>query len=169
MTDFPRAFDLVVAIEGGYVNDPRDPGGETIHGITRRDHPDLWERGPPTLEQARDRYQSRYWEPCRCGLMPWPVNLVLFDAAVNQGPEPAIRMLQSALGVIADGIVGRQTLAAIQSAQLGELVPRYLARRARRYVGTRNFDLYGEGWFFRLFRLASSLPPLQGEGKGGGG
>lgn len=153
MTDFDRAFDLVVGIEGGYSNDPLDPGHETIYGITRRDHPDLWANGRPTIDQAKGRYRERYWDLCRCGELPWPLSLLLFDAAVNQGPGPAVQMLQRALRVVQDGRIGAQTLNAARRSDLADLVPRYLARRALRYMGTANFDHFGEGWLWRLFRL----------------
>lgn len=57
MNNFDKAFELVVGVEGGYVNDPRDPGGRTIYGITERDHPDLWRAGP--LEKARTFGEAR--------------------------------------------------------------------------------------------------------------
>jgi len=60
--NFDKAFDLVVGVEGGYVNDPRDPGGRTIYGITERDNQDLWRAGPPTLAQAKARYKRDYWD-----------------------------------------------------------------------------------------------------------
>lgn len=153
MNSFDLAFDLVVGLEGGHVDDPRDPGGETIYGITRRDHPDLWRTGPPTLEQAKERYRTHYWEVAKCDKMPWPISCIVFDAAVNQGPATALKLLQRCLRVVADGVFGRETAQALEHADLRELMARYQARRAIRYTGTRNFDIYGEGWLYRLFRL----------------
>lgn len=151
---FDKAFEHVIGVEGGYVNDPRDPGGETIYGITRRDHPVAWEAGTPTLEQAKAIYKSHYWNPVKADELPWPLALFVFDAAVNQGAGTAVKLLQKALGVAQDGILGQQTLAAVKKANASELCGLYLADRALRYTGTRNFDVYGRGWFKRMFLIA---------------
>jgi len=151
---FDRAFERVVAVEGGYVNDPRDPGGETIYGITKRDHPDLWVNGQPTLEQAKDVYQRLYWAPVKADEMPWPLGFFVFDTAINQGPGTAIKLLQKAAGTVQDGVLGTNSLRAINAADQVELCSLFLADRALRYTGTRNFDTYGRGWFKRLFHIA---------------
>lgn len=153
MSNFDKAFELVVGVEGGYVNDPRDPGGRTIYGITERDHPDLWRAGPPTLEQAKARYKRDYWDDVRGDELPWPLSLFVFDAAVNQGADAAVRVLQKTLGLVIDGKLGPKTLAAAQRASRDQQAL-YLADRALRYTGTRNFDRFGRGWFKRLFLLA---------------
>lgn len=153
MNSFDKAFELVVGVEGGYVNDPKDPGGRTIYGITERDHPDLWRSGPPTLAQAKARYRRDYWDAVQCDALPWPLSLFVFDAAVNQGAGAAITVLQKTLGVAQDGKLGPKTLAAAQRASR-EQMAMYLADRALRYTGTRNFDRFGRGWLKRLFLLA---------------
>lgn len=155
MSRFTDCFAHVVGLEGGYVNDPHDPGGETIYGITRRDHPDLWANGRPTLEQAQERYRAEYWDACRCDSLPNPYDLIVFDAAVNQGPVQAVMMLQKALGLTTDGRVGPLTIAACQTA--GKEGPALvLTERAMRYIGTRNFDRFGRGWLKRLFLVAEA-------------
>lgn len=151
---FDKAFEHVVGLEGGYVNDPRDPGGETIYGITRRDHPIAWEQGPPSIEQAKAIYQSHYWLPVKADELPWPLAMFVFDAAVNQGPGTAIKLLQKALGTVQDGILGPNTMRAIRGANQKELCGLFLSHRALRYTGTRNFDVYGLGWLKRLFVIA---------------
>lgn len=153
MPDFDKAFELVVGHEGGFVNDPADPGGRTIYGITERDHPDLWTAGPPSLNVCKQRYREQYWEPIKGDQLPWPMSLFVFDAAVNQGAKPAVMMLQRALDTAQDGILGRQTLALAAKATDWHL-GRYMAFRALRYQGTRNFDRFGEGWLTRIFRVA---------------
>lgn len=155
MDAFEAAFARVVGLEGGYINDPNDPGGRTIHGITERDHPDLWVNGPPSLEQAKARYRRDYWDKVIAGRLPPPLALFVFDAAVNQGVDAAVRMLQRAVRVPVDGRMGSRTLAAVEDAgDPVELAALYLAERGLRYTGTRNFDHYGRGWFKRLFKIA---------------
>lgn len=156
---FDKAFEHVVGVEGGYVNDPRDPGGETIYGITRRDHPEVWANGTPTMEQAKSIYQRLYWSPVKADQLPWPLALFVFDAAVNQGVGTAVKLLQKTVGTVQDGVLGNNTLAAINRANQTELCSMFLADRALRYTGTRNFDVYGRGWFARLFRISLGEKP----------
>lgn len=156
---FDKAFEHVVGVEGGYVNDPRDPGGETIYGITRRDHPQAWANGTPSIEQAKAIYQRLYWTPVKADQLPWPLALFVFDAAVNQGVGTAVKLLQKTVGTVQDGVLGNNTLAAINRANQTELCSMFLADRALRYTGTRNFDVYGRGWFRRLFTIAMGEKP----------
>ena len=151
---FDKAFEHVVGVEGGYVNHPNDPGGETIYGITRRDHPQAWVNGRPTLEQAKVIYRDQYWRPVKADDLPWPLAMFVFDAAVNQGVGTATRLLQKTLGVAQDGLIGNNTLAAIRRSNPVELCALYLADRALRYTGTRNFDVFGRGWLKRLFVIS---------------
>lgn len=84
VTDFERAFAVVIGIEGGYVNDPQDPGGETKFGITKRWYPN--EDIPSmTIERAQHLMRRDYWTKRGCDAMPWHEALLVFDAAVNGG------------------------------------------------------------------------------------
>ena len=80
--------------------------------------------------------------------------MYVFDAAVNQGDKPAIKMLQRVCGVKQDGIIGRITLAVAKKLQPNDICL-YMAYRAQRYMGTRGFDKFGNGWLKRLFIIAS--------------
>ena len=150
--EFNKAFKIVVGIEAGYVDDPDDPGGETKYGISKRSYPNL-DIKALDLEDAKHIYHADYWNRCKCDLIPWPLNLYLFDAAVNQGEKgTAQQMLQYALGCKEDGVIGPKTLAACQIATQWHRA-KFLARRAIRYTNTRNFDRYGAGWLVRLFTV----------------
>jgi lysozyme family protein len=83
--------------------------------------------------------------------LPSGLNHLVFDSAVNQGVSNAIKLLQKSLGVAQDGICGKDTIAAAQKRYSNELCAIFMADRALRYIGTRNFDLYGRGWLKRLF------------------
>lgn len=152
-TSYDKAFEIVVGLEGGYVNDPRDPGGETKYGISKRAYPDL-DIASLTLDQAKQIYRRDYWELCNCGAMPFYLAVSVFDCAVNQGVETAKKMLQKSLGVKEDGVIGPQTLAAMQKASAIDVCSMFMSERALRYVKTKNFDIYGRGWFKRLFHIA---------------
>lgn len=149
MSDFYRAFRIVVGEEGGYVNDPRDPGGRTKFGISQRAYPAL-DIATLTLDQARAIYHRDYWMRAKCDALPWPFALCAFDSAVNQGVGVAVRMMQDALGVTPDGVIGQRTLAAVQSANDRHLA-RYFMKRVMRYMRTDNFNRFGEGWVTRCF------------------
>ena len=153
MTHFNTAFAVVVGLEGGYVNDPRDPGGETKYGISKRAHPTL-DIFNLTLEAAKETYLNQYWLPAHCDDLPWPLCLLVFDGAVNQGTDATIKLLQKASNTVQDGILGKNTLIAIGRSVQKDLCARFMAHRAKRYIGTRNFDTYGDGWFYRLFCVA---------------
>jgi lysozyme family protein len=149
---FQKAVDIVIRLEGGdkLVSDPNDPGGLTKFGISKRAYPST-DIANLTRDQAEFLYKTDYWLPAGCDGYPWPLSLYVFDAAVNHGLDAAKKMLQDVAGVPQDGIVGPRTLKAIAAGK--ELDIKYLARRALRYFGTRNFDIYGKGWLNRLFRL----------------
>lgn len=150
--DLHRAFEVVVGIEGGYVNDPKDPGGETKWGISKRAYPALDIKNL-TRQEAEGIYLRDYWLKCKCDQLKWPLNLFLFDSAVNQGHDAAIKMLQKALGVAQDGMIGPITLGKAKLAG-PEQIAMFMSYRALRYTGTRNFDRYGTGWFKRMFLVA---------------
>jgi lysozyme family protein len=155
MTDFDKAFEHVIGIEGGYTNDPKDPGGETKYGISKRAYP-LEDIKNMNIERAKLFYRMDYWNKIKGDELPYPLNMFVFDAAVNQGVDPAIDMLQKTLGVARDGILGSETIKAAQESR-GQAMTMYLADRALRYTGTRNFDQYGRGWLRRLFVLAMEI------------
>jgi len=158
---YDDAFRIIISEEGGFSDIRTDPGNwtggqvgkgqlkGTKFGIASHVYPDLDIRNL-TLEQAKEIYKRDYWDRVRCDDMPWPLALYLFDSAVNQGPAAAISMMQTALGVTADGVIGSLTLAAAKTSTPRQMA-RYMAVRARRYVGTRNFDIFGTGWLTRLF------------------
>ena len=157
MSNFERAVSIVLAEEGGYVNDPRDPGGETNFGISKRQYPDV-DIATLNVSAAKEIYRRDYWDVCKCDYLPWPLCLFVFDAAVNQGCDAqanfaAQKMLQRALDVPQDGILGLRTMAAAAKARPWHAA-RFMAFRAMRYQSTRNFDRFGEGWLIRLFRVA---------------
>jgi lysozyme family protein len=146
---FQRAFELVIGHEGGYVNDPRDPGGETKYGISKRANPDVDIRNL-TLAKAQWIYRQRYWLPLHADAMPEAVAVQVFDAAVNHGIKPAVRMLQRALGVTVDGIIGPQTLAAMTTTDDARFVAHFAAERLTFYTDLAGWEVYGRGWTRRV-------------------
>ena len=156
MSDFDKAFELVIAQEGGYSNDSRDSGGQTKWGISKTAYPDV-DIYNLTLEQAKAIYKRDYWDAVKGDELPYPMNIFVFDSAVNQGVAPAIKMLQKAVSVAQDGILGRDTLFAVKRKFGKEILALYMAERAMRYTGTRSFDVFGRGWLKRLFAVSMEV------------
>ncbi len=138
-------IDWVISIEGGLVEDAKDEGGVTKYGISQNAYPALDIRAL-TRSQAVQIYQRDYWERCRCSDLPLRLRLLVFDAAVNQGQDAAVKMLQLSANVVIDGVIGPKTLAGAN----GVTVAEYAAQRMRRYGITFGFDVFGLGWSRRL-------------------
>ena len=150
---FERAVEVILDLEGGYSDDPHDPGGRTKFGISQAAYPDM-DIANLTGEQAITLYRRDYWDACKCSLLPWPWQLYVFDGAVNQGVKTAIRIMQRVLGVKDDGVVGPVTLAAVERADKDRAL-RYMVARLMRYERLSGWDHYGAGWAYRLFRVVS--------------
>lgn len=150
---FDRSVDIILEHEGGYVNDPKDPGGETKYGISKRAYPDL-DIANLTEDQAKEIYRRDYWSTCQCDSLANGLDLLVFDAAVNQGVGAAVRMLQAELGVTQDGVFGPKTLETYQ--RKGLAVSNYAAQRMLRYGLNPNFTHFGLGWSRRLMETLTT-------------
>ena len=153
---FLRCLAIVLGHEGGFVNDPQDPGGATNLGITRETLAS-W-RGRPVTEaevrglkrdEALAIYRERYWRPLRCDLLPAGHDLMGVDFGVNAGPRAGARMLQRAVGAVDDGIVGPATIAAAGAADRLAAIDRMAALRVEHYRGLATFGRFGRGWLRR--------------------
>jgi lysozyme family protein len=148
--DFQQAFEQVIGHEGGYVNDPRDPGGETKFGISKRSYPHEWIESL-TLDRARAIYQRDFWNPLALDRLPPALRYYLFDTAVNCGVGFAAESLQRAAGVLPDGQVGPKTIGAVNADSAPRLLRLMFVDRCMRYALNANDQRFGRGWFARLF------------------
>jgi lysozyme family protein len=146
---FADAVNRTLAHEGGHVNDPRDPGGETKWGISQRAYPHL-DIASLTLEQARAIYRRDYWDAMRCDQLPDRIAAEVFDAAVNSGRRSAAVWLQRALGVNADGVIGPITLRAAREADPAVVAARILGYRLSHMTDLSNWPHHGRGWARRI-------------------
>ncbi len=149
MSTFDTLIDRVLSHEGGYVSDPRDPGGETKFGISKRSYPQLDIRNL-TREQAVDIYRRDFWNRVSGDSLPRMVAFQVFDAAVNHGIGNAVRWLQRAAGVADDGVIGPMTMAAIKRSDANDLVMKFLAERLEIHVKLSTFGAFGAGWSRRV-------------------
>jgi lysozyme family protein len=149
------SFDFALAVilkhEGGYVNHPSDPGGETNFGISKRAYPSLNIK-TLTKEQAGEIYRRDYWDPIKGDSLPLMLSIFAFDTAVNMGVSRAAHMLQVAAGVTQDGVIGPKTLKACQKAPQAVL-ERMATLRIIRYTQLDKFDVFGRGWITRTVNV----------------
>lgn len=120
MGHFDYAFDEVIGLEGGYIDDPDDTGGETNWGIAKKWHPNVDIKNL-TKEGAMGIYWEEYWNPLLLGqIISGLVASEVFEQAINMGRKQAILHVQHSLsllgiGVTRDGIIGQQTIKGINS------------------------------------------------------
>jgi lysozyme family protein len=155
-----QSIKLVFGSEGGYVNNPRDPGGATKYGVTaatlgawRR----LGRKATPgevaalTLGEATQILDRQYAQSIRYAELPSPIDYCVFDESVNAGPVRAIRTLQACLGVKADGHIGAVTLEAVREAgDHATLIRKLCARRLGFLRALPAWLGFGRGWTNRV-------------------
>lgn len=171
MGAFERAFNFTVRRweaggdpEGGYVNHPSDPGGETRWGVSKRAHPDLDIRAL-TEEQARAVYREGYWDPIRGDELPPGVGLAVFDWVVHSDRRTVVvPRLQRLVGAKPDGLLGPKTSAAIwgaapDPARDADLAERIVDSRVRFLVGlmrgSERYRAFEVGWMRRMASVAA--------------
>lgn len=150
--EFEQALTHVLRHEGGYVDHPSDPGGQTNFGVTiavARAHGYTGPMRDIPMSVVRDIYRRSYWNAARCDDLPASVRLIHFDSAVNSGVSRAARWLQTAAGVTADGVIGPITLRAATAAGPG-LAMRYASVRLSFLAGLGTFGTFGRGWTRRV-------------------
>lgn len=153
---FDEAFEKLLGHEGGYVNHPDDPGGETNWGITIRvarenGYTGAMREMPQAV--AKDIYRKRYWAPVYGDLLPAVVRYAMFDAAVNSGVGQAARWLQRAVGVADDGRIGPVTLRAVGQVSPDKLLRSMLAQRLLFMTNLTGWGSFGRGWARRIASL----------------
>ena len=160
ISNFEKSLALVLAAEGKFVNHKDDPGGMTNLGVTQTVWRDWVKHGVDeaemralTPEQVAPMYKAKYWDACKCDDLPRGVDYAVFDAAVNMGPGRATKLLQAALGVTADGSIGRATIAAATAADPSDLIEIFSYEKEAFYQSLPTFNTFGKGWFNRVARV----------------
>lgn len=155
---FEQAFQAVIGHEGGYVNDPRDAGGETKYGISKRAYPDEDIAGM-TLDRARGIYKRDYWDRCQCDQLPAVLRMHVFDAAVNSGTTQAAKWLQLSVGTSADGVIGARTISAARWTDALQSVSRYNGLRLLFLTTCKSWPAHGRGWVRRVAQNLIKIAP----------
>ena len=153
------AFQILMSNEGGYVNDPKDSGGETKYGISKKAYPDV-DIPNLTIAQAMEIYHRDYWDRCKCDNIPDALSVAVFDFAVNSGVKTAIKKLQIALGVKADGIIGNQTVGACNRLPVKKVLDDYMDLRLDYLMSLPKWKYYGNGWGNRVEKTKKKCEEL---------
>jgi len=143
--NFDQAFDRLMGNEGGYVNNPADPGGETNWGICKRSYPDV-DIKALTRDQAKAIYLRDFWQRGQMDQYDPAIAFQIFDIAVNSGIETAVRILQRAAGVADDGHIGPVTVAAVRSFSVPEILMLIIAERLDFWRKLSTWGTFGKGW-----------------------
>ena len=171
MDTFAACLAFTLQQEGGYSDDPNDPGGATNYGITLatlRGYTGNDALTPDdirtiSMDTVRAIYQANYWNRMRCDALPAGVDLMVFDSGVNTGTGRAVEMLQAAAGLTGtaiDGGVGPQTLAAVARVPPATLITTLAGRQRAYYQSLANFPIYGRGWLARVDRREAAATSM---------
>ena len=161
--NYEHCLEMILHHEGGYVNHPKDPGGETNLGVTKRVYEE-WggEKDMVDLlvEDVAPIYQKNYWDRCKCDDLPSGLDLCVFDFAVNAGPSRSAKFLQKLIGTTVDGGIGPNTLKAVdnyvEEVGLESAIEDYQSARQEYYEALDTFDTFGRGWTRRVEETTSS-------------
>ena len=157
LNNWEKSLALVLKSEGGYVNNPADPGGMTNLGVTKA----VWEEwvGHPvdekimrelTPERVAPLYKRKYWDACNCDNLPLGIDYLVFDFAVNAGVGRSAKTLQTAIGCVPDGAIGPNTMAAINKADPKSLIDKFSTAKTNFYQSLKTFSVFGKGWLRRV-------------------
>ncbi|MEM1346739.1 MAG: glycosyl hydrolase 108 family protein [Pseudomonadota bacterium] len=161
---FAVVLPRVLKHEGRFSDHPRDPGGATMKGVTQRTYDAFRDEHhlprQPVKRLSHDElaqiYAGGYWGPPHCARLPIGLDYAVFDWSVNSGPRRAVKGLQRALGVTADGVVGSVTLAAAKAAPPERSVNRLCDRRLGFKRRLPTWADFGRGWTRRVEDVRST-------------
>lgn len=176
-----NTFDACLAFtlqqEGGYSDDPNDPGGATNYGITLATLQTYTGNQALTADDIRNIsmatvqaiYRADYWNRLQCDALPAGVDLMVFDSGVNIGTGRAARVLQEAAGLTGtdvDGAIGPHTLSVVGGVAASTMIANLAGQQRAYYQALANFPIYGRGWLARVDRreatantMATPAPP----------
>lgn len=147
--NFDIAVEIILKHEGGYVNHPDDPGGETNYGISKRAYPDV-DIANLTKEDATAIYKRDYWDRISGDDLPFAVGIVVVDYAVNSGVSRASKALQLAVGATVDGVIGPMTLDAVRAHSEKSVVTQVTHLRQQFVRGLITYETFKNGWERRI-------------------
>ena len=160
--NYQKCLETILHHEGGYVNHPKDPGGETNLGVTKRVYEswvmenDLNQKDMKDLlvEDVAPIYKKNDWDRVKGDQLPNGLGLCVFDFGVNAGTGRAAKYLQTMIGTVADGGIGPNTLKAlgnyVEENGLEQTIKNYQEARQEYYESLSTFETFGRGWTRRV-------------------
>ena len=155
--NYDKCLKAILHHEGGYVNHPKDPGGETNLGVTKRVYEEFGgakDMKDLTVEDVAPIYKKGYWDKMKGDDLPSGLDLCVFDFGVNAGPGRSAKYLQTMIGTVADGGIGPNTLKAVanyvEEVGLEQAVENFQEARQGYYEKLSTFDTFGKGWTRRV-------------------
>jgi lysozyme family protein len=153
---FNECLNLVLAHEGGFVDHPKDPGGATNKGITKKTYEKFLGRDVTVEdiknipdEDVKEIYKRLYWDKIKADELPTGIDYLVFDWCVNGGPSRAAKTLQKVIKVTADGAIGPKTLQAVANSDPSDVLEGFTQERKTFYEGLSTFTTFGKGWHRR--------------------
>ena len=147
--NFDECLKMLLHHEGGYVNHPKDPGGETNLGVTKRVY-EKWggtkDMKDLTVEDVAPIYKKNYWDKCKCNDLDSGLDWAVFDWAVNSGTGRAAKAVQKICGAAQDGAIGPKTLALVKGQDTQYMIEEFGKIRQEFYESLSTFDTFGKGW-----------------------
>ena len=155
--NYVTCLEIILHHEGGYVNHPKDPGGETNLGVTKRVYEDFGgtkDMKDLVREDVEPIYKKNYWDRMKCDDVPAGLDLCLFDFGVNAGTGRSAKYLQRMIGTVADGGIGPNTLRAlgnyIEEVGTEGAIKNFQSKRQEYYESLSTFETFGRGWTRRV-------------------
>lgn len=159
-SNWDRCFEMVIIHEGGYTDNPIDPGGSTNWGCTKA----VWEQyvghsvtkddiKSLTKEDVKPLYKKRYWDAIYGDALPSGLDYCIFDCAINSGVGRASKFIQEIVGVPADGAIGNNTISAIVQINPITLINEFSNKRQSFLESLKTFATFGKGWTKRVLEV----------------
>ena len=155
--NYDKCLKAILHHEGGYVNHPKDPGGETNLGVTKRvyeEHGGTKDMKDLTVEDVAPIYKKGYWDKMKGDDLPGGLDLCVFDFGVNAGPGRSAKYLQTMIGTVAAGGIGPNTLKAVEAYVsengIDKSIENFQEARQGYYEKLSTFDTFGKGWTRRV-------------------
>ena len=162
--NYQASLNHVLQSEGGWSDNPADPGGATMKGITLSTY-QKWKGNPHISkddlkaisdQDVYDLYKQNYWDKVKGDDLPSGVDYAVFDASVNMGVDRASKLIQEAAGVPADGVIGNGTLQVIKNANPIDLINKFSDEKDAFYKSLPTFGTFGKGWLNRVAQVKST-------------
>lgn len=150
--NFDLAFDRLIGNEGKYSNNPADPGGETMWGVTKRVALEFGYTGDMKAlprETAKVIARKGYWDRAHCDEYDPAIGFQVLDSCFNNGYGNGVRFLQRAANVVDDGAMGPVTIKAVAAKSVTDILMRFIAYRQLFETKISTWPTFGKGWAVR--------------------